>query len=285
MLCWVVTKQESNQKLVNVLYTRLQEKISKRKIKEILDQRGAIIDGQICQHASAIVKKRQKIVFYNLLQENFSVDWSKRVIDQDDDFFVVDKPLGVISDSSETLFSVRKLFAEALPCHRLDKDTTGVWLWAKNEEAEKAMQDLFRNRLVSKNYFCIANGVPKQNKGVCSLPILCIRGKRGNHRWVADKKGRPAETFWNVQKRGKKSCLFKCCPTTGRTHQIRIHMKEQGYPILGDYRYQRQFSSEIYPPRCMLHAESIEFAHPFTGKDWKIQSPFPKDFIDILEKI
>jgi 23S rRNA pseudouridine1911/1915/1917 synthase len=162
--------------------------------------------------------------------------------------------------------------------HRLDKETTGLLVVAKNDAAHRALADQFASRTMRKEYMALVSGVPKTDSG--SIDRSISRHPVHRHRMTTGEGGRPSRTDWAVEKQfGLLAALVRCRIHTGRTHQIRVHMKSLGHPILGDATYGwKQNPAMPVPPRVMLHAEHLVFTHPVTGKTMDLTAPLPADF-------
>ena len=160
--------------------------------------------------------------------------------------------------------------------HRLDMDTSGVLLVAKNDAAHQLLSKQFKDRSVKKIYAAIVKGSPRAEHGVIDLPIGRHPSDRKKMTVVPPPPGksRSATTRFEVKERRNSSTLLYCYPETGRTHQIRVHLLSLGNPILGDPIYNPKSSS----PRLMLHALSITFTHPKTKKKLTLSAPLPKAF-------
>ena len=162
--------------------------------------------------------------------------------------------------------------------HRLDKETTGLLVVAKNDAAHRALADQFASRTLNKEYVALISGVPKTESG--SIDRSISRHPVHRHRMTTGEGGRPSRTDWTVEKKfGELAALVRCRIHTGRTHQIRVHMKSLGHPVLGDTTYGwKQNPALPVPPRIMLHAEHLVFTHPVSGKVMDLTAPLPKDF-------
>ena len=162
--------------------------------------------------------------------------------------------------------------------HRLDKETTGLLVVAKNDAAHRALADQFASRTLKKEYLALVSGVPKHDSGTVDSAIS--RHPIHRHRMTTGEGGRPSKTDWVVEKRfGTLAALVRCRIHTGRTHQIRVHLKSLGHPLLGDPTYGwKPNPAMAVPPRVMLHAEHLVFAHPVSGKIMDLTAPLPKDF-------
>jgi 23S rRNA pseudouridine1911/1915/1917 synthase len=173
--------------------------------------------------------------------------------------------------------------------HRLDRETSGAMVVAKNDEAHRSLAEQFANRSVDKEYFALVLGVPNLLSG--SIRKNIGRDVHHRHRMMAFEAGsaggRTSRTDWVlVEKFGKLAALVRCILFTGRTHQIRVHLKSSGHVLLGDLVYgfkQRENLPKI--PRVMLHSEHLKFVHPKTGKIVDIKAPLPKDFQKVIKAL
>jgi len=173
--------------------------------------------------------------------------------------------------------------------HRLDRETSGAMVVAKNDEAHRSLAEQFANRSVDKEYFALVLGVPNLLSG--SIRKNIGRDVHHRHRMMAFEAGsaggRTSRTDWVlVEKYGKLAALVRCILFTGRTHQIRVHLKSSGHVLLGDLVYgfkQRENLPKI--PRVMLHSEHLKFVHPKTGKIVDIKAPLPKDFQKVIKAL
>lgn len=166
--------------------------------------------------------------------------------------------------------------------HRLDKETSGLLVVAKNDAAHRALSDQFASRTLTKEYIALVSGVPKAGSGTIDSAIS--RHPVHRHRMTVGEGGRPSRTDWTVEKKfGGLAALVRCRIHTGRTHQIRVHLKSIGHPLLGDPTYGWKPNPALpVPPRVMLHAEHLVFTHPVTGKVMDLNAPLPKDFKQLL---
>ena len=174
--------------------------------------------------------------------------------------------------------------------HRLDKETSGVMIVAKNDYAHICLSDQFKNRTIKKSYIAIVFGKPKKDKGQIDYEL----GRDRNNRVKISnntKSPRSALTKWVLKKSFENFSMIEAFPLTGRTHQIRVHLDLFGHPVVGDKLYGKGFSSNLSAElrktvnRHLLHAQSIEFMHPKTNKSIKISSEIPDDFKIFFEAI
>ncbi len=169
--------------------------------------------------------------------------------------------------------------------HRIDKETTGLLVVAKNDAAHRALSDQFAERTLRKEYVALISGVPAALSGTIDRGIA--RHPVHRHRMTTGEGGKPARTDWVLlEKFGERAAFIRCRIHTGRTHQIRVHLKSIGHPLLGDKVYGwRESPSMPTPPRVMLHAEHLVLAHPVTGKSLELRAALPRDFEDLMSQL
>ncbi len=170
--------------------------------------------------------------------------------------------------------------------HRLDKETSGVLVVAKSDAAHRALADQFASRTLRKEYLALVSGVPQLLSGTIDRAIA--RHPVHRHRMTIGEGGRPSRTDWTVvEKFGKVASELRCRIFTGRTHQIRVHLKSIGHVILGDEVYGWKNDTRITTkiPRVMLHAEHLVLTHPVTGKELDLRAPVPADFQEMIEML
>lgn len=167
--------------------------------------------------------------------------------------------------------------------HRLDKDTSGVMLIAKTDEAHERLAQAFAERDVKKVYRALCWGVFRRSSGECRGPI----GRHPVHRkkmavMKNPGRGRVAWTDYRVLAQGKSGAEVECALHTGRTHQIRVHLSHLGHPIWGDLVYgnPHALADGFQPLRQMLHAACLEIAHPLTGQPLRLEAPLPPDYME-----
>ncbi len=200
------------------------------------------------------------------------------------DYLAVDKPEGLscIPERDRSVPSLIKMLEEERKCrlyvvHRLDKEASGVIVYAKSAEAHKYLNDLFADRKVEKRYQLLVHGVIPEETGTIDLPIREFgSGRMG----VDEKRGKASNTEFRVLERLNSTTLLEAHPLTGRRHQLRVHFYARGNPIVGDRRYgdhalQAQF------PRLMLHATRVAFATR-DGTPVSIECPVPEAYDEVL---
>ena len=208
------------------------------------------------------------------------------ILHLDDRLIVLDKPVGLLSvpgighDKRDCLaVRVAAAYPGARIVHRLDRDTSGVIIMARDAESHRELSRQFHDREVSKTYIAIVAGVMSGDSGVIDLPMRKDMDPANAPRQVIDHaEGRPAITHWWVQRRetidGIDRTRVQLKPVTGRSHQLRLHLKSIGHPILGD---------DLYAPsavlamadRLMLHAQSLTLVHPQTASLMTFEAPCP----------
>jgi 23S rRNA pseudouridine1911/1915/1917 synthase len=166
--------------------------------------------------------------------------------------------------------------------HRLDKETSGVLVVAKTDAAHRALADQFASRTLQKEYLALVAGAPPADHGTIDRAVS--RHPVHRHRMTVGEGGRPARTDWSVVERfGGRAALVRCRIHTGRTHQIRVHFKSAGHPLLGDATYGWKPDPAFpAPPRVMLHAERLVFRHPVSDRALDVSAPLPADFAAML---
>ncbi|MBR3017383.1 MAG: RluA family pseudouridine synthase [Clostridia bacterium] len=208
------------------------------------------------------------------------------ILYQDEHLAVVVKPCGMVvhpaaGNGDGTLVNALLYHLDSLSgiggemrpgiVHRLDKDTSGLMLVAKDDQTHAALSQQLSDRLMEKHYRAMVYGSMKEPSGVIEKPIG--RSKTDRKKMAVDENGRWAKTEWKVLKEYPDRTLLDVHIITGRTHQIRVHMSSIGHPVLGDplYGHKRMPAA----PRLMLHAYSLEFTHPATGERMRFTAPCP----------
>ena len=163
--------------------------------------------------------------------------------------------------------------------HRLDKDTSGVMMVAKNDETQTELSRMLKDREIEKHYLALTEGLMKEPQGVIKAPVG--RSRKDRKKMAVDPEGRPAVTEWRVVAEGKDCSLLDVHILTGRTHQIRVHMRSILHPVCGDPLYGYAKGAKV--PCLMLHARSLSFCHPRTHEKMTFQAPLPEDFLKGLK--
>ncbi len=171
--------------------------------------------------------------------------------------------------------------------HRLDKDTSGLMVVAKNDAAMAGFVRLFQTGGITKEYLALVHGVPPKLSGTVSTMIGRHPAQRKKMAVVA-RNGKQAVTHYTVEKRLGDITLVRCRIETGRTHQIRVHMQSLGCPVAGDGVYGKSAADKrlpVVPARQMLHATRLSFAHPVTGAAMAFEAPLPPDFVACMGEV
>jgi RluA family pseudouridine synthase len=233
----------------------------------------------------------------------------KRILTEDDRFIAVKKLAGelVVADrwGKETnilLHAVGDYLRakghskdssgrDLYPVHRLDRDTSGIVLFAKDGDSHRELSRMFEERLMRKTYWAFTAGMPEWDNCTCEIPLSRAEGKKGRGRALIDlKNGKPAATDFKVKERFGDIAWVEASPRTGRLHQIRLHLKALGTPILFDQQYwdenwKSRFIHGLHLSRMPLHARELSFKHPFTGSELKIECSMDDELRGLLNKL
>jgi len=210
-----------------------------------------------------------------------------KILYHDADCVAVMKPAGVAAipekrDDQSCLSALlsAQLQTSVMPVHRLDKEVSGVMLYALHPEAHRFLNTAFEKREVHKTYQALVHGVMAEDQGVITRPIREFgSGRMG----VDDLTGKPSETRFSVLKRSDRFTLVELYPQTGRRHQLRVHLYSIGHPIVGDTRYGDKALQQGFP-RLMLTSTGIDLTLP-SGKRLILASIIPDDFAVVLQKM
>lgn len=201
------------------------------------------------------------------------------ILHHDHEVILVDKPSGLLSvpgkgeDLTDCLIArIRAVFPEVLLVHRLDRDTSGVMIFALTRHAQRHLGLQFENRQTKKTYVARVWGEMAQREGTVDLPIIVDWPNRPLQ-MIDPVNGRPAQTDWRVVRASEGETRVRLMPRTGRSHQLRVHMLALGHPILGDPFYASGPARDY--PRLMLHSETLQFRHPDGGKGMRITAACP----------
>ncbi|MAM25397.1 MAG: RNA pseudouridine synthase [Rhodobacteraceae bacterium] len=201
------------------------------------------------------------------------------VLHEDAHVLLVDKPSGLLSvpgkgpELADCLLSrVQVAFPDALLVHRLDRDTSGVMIFALTPHAQRHLGLQFEKRMTKKTYVARVWGVPSDKTGTVDLPLIVDWPNRPRQ-MVCHDTGKPAQTDWRLIKAEGDTARVRLHPRTGRSHQLRVHMLALGHPILGDPFYAEGPARDF--PRLMLHSEELRFNHPQGGHSTKVRSKAP----------
>ncbi len=230
----------------------------------------------------------------DLKAQNIPID----IIYEDDDIIVVNKPKGLVvhpangNPDGTLVNAIMAICKDSLSgiggkirpgiVHRLDKDTSGILVVAKNDKAHINLSKQIKDRKMKKIYIALVKGVVNENEATIDMPIG--RSTKDRKKMAVRKDGKQAITHFKVLKRYQNYTLLEVKIDTGRTHQIRVHMAEIGHPVVGDIVYSKG-KNEFGVVGQMLHAKSLEFTHPSTGKKMHLEAELPQYFKEVIEKL
>jgi len=202
------------------------------------------------------------------------------VIYEDDWLLIVNKPSGLLviptpRNERRTLTNIlnedlikRAVLYRLHPCHRLDRETSGLIIYAKGKSIQKKMMDEFRYKKVKKTYIAFVQGLLRQAQGEIRIPI----------------EGLAATTRYKIIEKRRDFTVVEVNPLTGRTNQIRIHFKRIGHPLVGETRFAFRRDAVLKAKRVCLHAQSLEFIHPLTEKTIRVDIDLPADLGEFLKR-
>lgn len=200
------------------------------------------------------------------------------ILHEDDQIVALDKPSGLLSVPGKganladcLLTRVQAVFPTALLVHRLDRDTSGVMVFALTPHAQRHLGLQFEKRQTKKTYIARVEGIMAEDCGTVDLP-LCVDWPNRPRQHVDLENGKPAQTDWKVLRRGADETRLRLMPRTGRSHQLRVHCLELGHPILGDPFYHPHPETH---PRLMLHSQELRLRHPDGGRGMRITARPP----------
>lgn len=282
-------------------YLRAHTELSRSRVSALMLEEAVSVDGEVQVKTSFKVAVGQCIALtvpqarpVDIIPQNIPLD----ILYQDADVVIVNKPCGMVvhpaaGNEDRTLvnallYHVRDLSGiggEMRPgiVHRLDKDTSGLILIAKNDKAHAALSEQFKERSMEKHYRAVAFGHFPDDSGLIDAPIARHPVDRKKMAVVPD--GKPSRTEWKALEQLKSATYLDVHLLTGRTHQIRVHMHSIGHPLLGDGIYAPNLKTSVHIPRLMLHAYSLAFTHPTTGERMTLCAPLPEKFELTLEKL
>ena len=285
--------KESNIRLDK--YLALNIDITRNKIQELIDEGKILVNGKETK-ASYKVQIGDNILVNDDLDFTINIepeDIPINIVYENDDLLVINKKSGMVvhpapGNYSGTLVNALlgkyKLSNDKIRpgiVHRLDKDTSGLMLVAKNDWTHDKLSKMIKEKEVKRVYLALVDGVINHDTGTIEAPI----GRDPSNRekmMVTDVNSRDARTNFKVLKRYTKHTLIECILDTGRTHQIRVHMKYIGYPVTNDPLYGKCFNKEFGQ---MLHSKEIDFNNPRDGKKIHFEVDAPKEFYEILKSL
>ena len=299
----IVENEEKNQR-IDVYLAKKYEDMSRVAVKRLIDEEKILVNNKKTK-ASYKVQENDEITIeeetpkeIELKAQNIPLE----ILYEDNDIIVVNKPKGMVvhpanGNPDGTLVnavmaichdSLSGIGGEIRPgiVHRLDKDTSGVIVVAKNDKAHINLSEQIKNHKVEKTYLALVKGFVKENEATINMPIG--RSTSNRKKMAVTKSGKQAITHFKVIKRYKTHkqdyALLEVKIETGRTHQIRVHLSQIGYPIVGDSTYSNGKNEWGIEGQC-LHAKSLKFKHPITGKEMYIEAKLPQYYEELLREL
>ena len=271
--------------------------ISRSRAAALMEEGYCLLEGEPCRKAGTKPPAGREVVLTVPAPKDAvpqAEDIPLEILYEDGDLAVVVKPRGMVvhpaaGHSEGTLVNallgnldeLSGIGGEKRPgiVHRLDKDTSGIMMVAKNDETQTELSRMLKDREIEKHYLALTEGIMKEKEGVIEEPIG--RSKKNRKKMAVDPEGRPAVTEWRVLAEGRNCSLLDVHILTGRTHQIRVHMRSIQHPVCGDPLYGFEKGAKV--PCLMLHARSLCFVHPRTKEKMAFQAPPPGDFLKGLK--
>jgi 23S rRNA pseudouridine1911/1915/1917 synthase len=291
-------------RLIKYLKDRYKD-MSAREIKRALDMGACLVNGKIERLGSRMIDTQKDKVKFKAIktqaQEKLVIK-KENIIFEDEDILVYNKSAGhptmAVEGKGANLHDCLKQelkykFLE--PAHRLDKNTSGLLIFAKNKNSHSLLNEMFANKKIKKTYLAIIDGKwKKKNLEGQIKNYLCLEYKKGSmQKWKVAENLSPSElknpkykeaiSDYKILKTFDDCNLVQLNPQTGRTHQLRVHMAYIGYPILGDSIYAESFKSSKTARRQLLHASKLDFNHPINKNLLSLEAPLPDDFKQILD--
>ena len=272
--------------------------LSRSRVAALMEEGLCVSGGKECRKAGTKLPEGQEVILTVPAPREAvpqAEDIPLEILYEDEDLAVVVKPRGMVAHPAAghpdgtlvnallaRLDSLGGIGGELRPgiVHRLDKETSGLMLVAKNDETQEALSRMLKDREIEKHYRALAEGKFKEPEGEIDAPI--DRSKKDRKKMAVDPEGRPALTRWKVLAEGTGCTLLDVHILTGRTHQIRVHLKSIGHPVCGDELY--GYEKGVKVPCLMLHAYSLAFLHPRTKEQMRFTAELPEDFITGLKK-
>jgi 23S rRNA pseudouridine1911/1915/1917 synthase len=277
---------------LDLFVVRKLPELTRSRVRRLIDEGVVLVDGEQPSKAGVTLEAGQRVSITLPPPESDTLvpeSTKLRIVYEDNDLLVVDKPAGMAvhpspGHSEGTL--VHALLAhspelstvggEGRPgiVHRLDKDTSGLIIVAKNDDAHLALAKQLKDRRVEKTYVALVEGRVEPSEGTIDAPIARHPAHRQRMAVVAG--GRASRTRYRVLRVIGGYSLLELHPETGRTHQLRVHLASIGHPVAGDRVYGRSTRDEAFP-RQLLHAQRLGFAHPRTGARIEVEAELPED--------
>ena len=292
--------QKGENKRIDAYLAEKNEDMSRVAIQRLLEEGKVLVNGKKVK-ASYKVQENDKIVQEDEVVKEVELKPQEipiEVIYEDNDIIVVNKPKGLVvhpanGNPDGTLVnaimaickdSLSGIGGEIRPgiVHRLDKNTSGLLIIAKNDKAHINLSEQIKEHKVEKTYIALVRGVVKENEATINMPIG--RSTKDRKKMAVIKTGKEAITHFRVLKRYKNYTLLEVKIETGRTHQIRVHLAQIGYPIVGDDVYSNGKNEWGIVGQC-LHAKKLKFKHPITNKEMELEAELPEYFKKIIKEL
>lgn len=293
--------KENVGKRIDSFIPIVQKDISRSMVQKLIEQNDIKVNGKKTKHSYKL-KLNDEIEI--IIPEAKEIDLKAQdipldVIYEDNDIIVINKTKGMVvhpangNPDGTLVNAVMSLCKDSLSgiggeirpgiVHRLDKDTSGAIIVAKNDKAHIALSEQLKNHEIKKTYLALVRGIIKENEATINMPIA--RSKKDRKKMDVDKDGKEAITHFKVLERYEnKYTLLQINLETGRTHQIRVHLSHIGYPIIGDEVYSNGKNEWNVSGQC-LHAWRLEFKHPITGKKISLEAEIPEYFKNIIKEL
>lgn len=281
----------------DISFATAQKLIRQKKVK--VNQQKVQIDQKLqandeVEIFAAISKRRDKQPKKPNLNQEKVTTLKNHIIFEDENLIILDKPSGIATQGGSKIeisiddflphFKTEKNNETPKLVHRLDKDTSGILLIAKNHQTSEYFFDKFKNREVKKTYLALVKGVVKKDEGIIDIPLKKKLVGKNEKVYKDEIDGKQAITHYKTLERFEDFSLLELKPLTGRTHQLRVHCKEIGYPIVNDFKYGgKAVLSDNLGSRLCLHAYKIEIDDYF-GKKFAIKTKLP-DFLKFKKRI
>ena len=289
-----VVVEESNIRLDSYLAKVLD--ISRSKVQKLIKQEKILVNEKI-ENSSYLVNMGDLIVVNDELDFDIHIKPSNIPIDivyENEDLLIINKESGMVVHPApgnyentlvNALLGKFELSSDLLRpgiVHRLDKDTSGLMIVAKNDWAHEKLANMIKNKEVKRTYLALVTGVIPHETGTIDAPIGRDDREREKMK-VTDANSKDAITHFKVLKRYKKHTLIECNLETGRTHQIRVHLSYIGYPIVNDYVYGKELIDKDFGQ--LLHSKKIEFNNPRDNKHIEFTVDAPDRFYEIMNEV
>ena len=278
-------------------YIAEKQELSRVAIQRLIEEENILVNGKptkpsyIAQVGDEVTIQMPEVKETDLQPQDLPLD----IVYEDEDIIVVNKAKGMvvhpaIGNPDGTLVNaimahckgnLSGIGGELRPgiVHRLDKDTSGLLIIAKNDKAHLRISEQIQNRQVKKTYLTLVKGIVPENEATIKMPIG--RSTKDRKKMAVTPKGKEAITHFKVLERFEKYTYLEVNIETGRTHQLRVHMAEIGHPVVGDMVYSNG-KNEFNIEGQMLHAHRLEFEHPITGKTMCLEAALPEYFANVL---